>query len=421
MNYKILINKDNPYNKSDFCNLKSEMVDGILLDTKTKRAYLELKKILEEKNILIRLKKMDEDYFGEAFSLLSFDILVDNNLDDFTAIFEVLKEAGLILRYPLGKEQITGHSFCPYHFRYVGCSSAKIIMDNNLTLEEYDTIYNKSGVLLVNKPVGYSSFQVVNKIGHIFDTKKIGHNGTLDPMAEGLLVVTINKATKINEFLTCEDKEYIASVKVGILTDTLDMEGKVLKRIDKHITKEMIVKLFRKFPLEYHQEVPIYSAIKIKGKKLYEYARNNIEVDLPKRLVKINEIQLLDVFDDSFSFRINVSKGTYIRSIIRDMGNMLGIPCTMASLQRTRQGKFLLKDAYEVEDIDINSKLISIKDALNVINVSILDEDLSLVCNGHKVLNHYGVKNQILFEKSGKIIGLYEVRDKYLIPLKMFK
>ena len=466
MNYKILINKENPYNKGDFSNCslvkyKNEFNEEFLIEKKCLQAYLKLKenlalnninitldscyRSLEEQEDLINnyLKSYGEEYtkhyvaekgYSEHHSALAIDIaLIVNNekvgelnkLEEYLPVFEriipKLKEYGFILRYPKGKEEITSYYYEPWHYRYVGKSTAKIIMDNNLTLEEYDKLYNRSGILLVNKPKGITSRDVVNKVGILFDTKKVGHNGTLDPLAEGLLVVTINKATKINELLTSEDKEYIASVKVGIETDTLDLEGKVIRESSSKITKEMLSDLFANFPKEYMQEIPLYSAVKIKGRKLYEYARSNKDVDLPKRLVKIKELELLDYSSDSFSFRILVSKGTYIRSIIKDMGEYLNITCTMSNLIRTKQGMFSLKDANNIEDIKKLPKLISIEEALNIKKIDLSKEDYNRVINGAYISNKYNVNDLGLLTYNNKVLAIYKRNGDNLVCYKMLK
>lgn len=466
MNYKILINKENPYNKGDFSNLclvkyKNEFNEEFLIEKKCLKAYLTLKEALALNNINITidscyrsleeqeelinnyLKSYGEEYikhyvaekgYSEHHSALAIDIaLIENNekvgelnkLDEYLPIFEKiipnLKEYGFILRYPKGKEKITGYNYEPWHYRYVGKSTASIIMDNNLTLEEYDKLYNKSGVLLVNKPRGLTSRDVVNKVEKAFDTKKVGHNGTLDPMAEGLLVITINRATKINELLTSNDKEYIASVKVGIETDTLDLEGKIIKEDDRKISKEMLDSLFKEFKGKYNQEVPIYSAIKVDGKKLYEYARSDKEVSLPKREVIIKELELLDCREDAFKFRCVVSKGTYIRSLIRDMGVFLDRLFTMSRLVRIRQGKFRLDNAIKLDDININSNLLSISNALDIKTQEISDNDYKKVLNGALIDNNYNIKDKVLFMKENKEIAIYQNINNKLKCYKMIK
>ena len=151
-----------------------------------------------------------------------------------------------------------------------------------------------NGVLIVDKPKGVTSRDVVNRVVKIFNTKKVGHTGTLDPIATGVLVVCVGSATKLVDEFTCSDKEYIATVELGTLTDTLDSEGKVLKEEKVKISKNDVINALNSFKGSYLQEVPKYSAIKINGKKLYEYARNNEEIELPKREVKISNIELID-------------------------------------------------------------------------------------------------------------------------------
>ena len=180
----------------------------------------------------------------------------------------------------------------------------------------------------------------------------------------------------------------------------------------------MLDNLFKEFIREYLQEVPKYSAIKVNGKKLYEYARSNKDVELPKRKVIIKELELLDYKEDSFKFRCVVSKGTYIRSLIKDMGEFLGIPCTMSSLIRTRQGKFRLDNAVDLEDVTINSKLITISDALDIETKEIDDMNYKRIVNGAGIDNSYNIKDKVLFVKDNRVVAIYQnVNNK----LKCFK
>ena len=149
------------------------------------------------------------------------------------------------------------------------------------------------GIIVVNKPKGITSRDVVNNVCKLLNTKKIGHTGTLDPIATGVLVLCVGKATKLVEILTSNDKEYVATVKLGILTDTLDTAGTIIKKKHVNLDKNELEKVLNSFVGTYNQEVPIYSAIKINGKKLYEYAREKKEVILPKRMVEIKKIELL--------------------------------------------------------------------------------------------------------------------------------
>ena len=179
--------------------------------------------------------------------------------------------------------------------------------------------------------------------------------------------------------------------------------------------------IFKEFKKEYLQEVPKYSAIKVNGKKLYEYARSNKEVELPKRNVVIKELELLDYKEDSFKFRCVVSKGTYIRSLIKDMGEFLNIPCTMSSLKRTRQGKFSLDNAIDLEDVNINSKLITISDALDIETKEIDAKDYKKVVNGIVLNNNYNIKDKVLFMKDNRVVAIYQNINNKLKCYKMLK
>ena len=253
-----------------------------------------------------------------------------------------------------------------------------------------------NGLLIINKEKGYTSRDVVNIISKIFGVKKIGHNGTLDPLATGVLVVCLNKYTKLNELLSSSEKEYIAEVTLGIKTDTLDIEGNVTDKRFEMVNRNDLVKVLKSFERTYEQEVPLYSAVKVNGKKLYEYARSGTEVILPKREVTIKKIELLDFNEDKFTFKCLVSKGTYIRSLIRDILSDLNVIGTMSNLTRTRQGIFDIKDAYTLADIrNGDYKLLKIKDVLDIEKV-IVSPDIKLkVLNGAKVNGNYA--DRVLF------------------------
>ncbi len=280
------------------------------------------------------------------------------------------------------------------------------------------------GVLIVNKEKGVTSRDVVNKICKILNTKKVGHTGTLDPIATGVLVVCVGKATKLVEILTSEDKEYIATVKLGVLTDTLDTDGKVLEKKDVFIKKENLVNVLNSFVGFYDQEVPIYSAVKINGKKLYEYARSNIEVSLPKRRVEIKKIELLEFDKDHYKFKVLVSKGTYIRSLIKDINDKLKIIGSMSDLIRTKQGDFDIKDSYTISEINDNKyNLLTITDVLQNENSVIIDDALfKVVKNGGLIDNVYN-KSFVTFIYNEKVVSIYKSYEKdnsKMKPYKMF-
>ena len=242
-----------------------------------------------------------------------------------------------------------------------------------------------NGIIIIDKEKGVTSRDVVNEVSKRLKTKKVGHTGTLDPIATGVLVVCVNKATKLVSRITDEYKEYVASCLFGISTDTIYIEGKVLKDIKSIISKEDIINTLNSFKGKYRQQVPIYSAVKINGKKLYEYARENIDIKLPSRNVNIYSLELLEFNNDVIKFKTKVSKGTYIRSLIEDICTMLNVYGTMNTLQRTKQGKFDIKDSILLEDINEDTDLLNAFDVLDISNY-ILDDNLyRLVSNGNKL------------------------------------
>ena len=274
----------------------------------------------------------------------------------------------------------------------------------------------KNGILVVNKDINMTSRDVVNKLTSLFGTKRIGHTGTLDPLATGVLVVCINKYTKLVDIITSEYKEYVATIKLGIETDTIDITGNVLKsECPKELETSFIDDTLKLFLGRSIQEVPIFSAIHVNGKRLYEYARNNIKVDLPKREVDIKEIELLEYKNGEIKFRCVVSKGTYIRSLIKDICNKLGVLGTMNSLVRTKQGNFFIENSYTLEDIRSgNYKILDIMDALDIQIVNCDLELLRKVKNGVKLENYskyrlfiYDNERISLYDKFGKLLILF--------------
>lgn len=206
-------------------------------------------------------------------------------------------------------------------------------------------------IINVYKEKNMTSRDVVNIISKHLHTKKVGHTGTLDPLATGVLIVCTNHDTKLVDILTSKNKEYIATMRLGIQTDTGDITGNIIKRATYKVTKDQIIKVLNNFLGSSKQTVPIYSAVKINGKKLYEYARNGEEVTLPTREINISNIELLDYHDDLIKFKVTVSKGTYIRSLIEDIGKTLQTVATMEDLVRTKQGNYKIEDSYTLEDI----------------------------------------------------------------------
>lgn len=281
-----------------------------------------------------------------------------------------------------------------------------------------------NGILLINKEKDYTSRDVVNIVSKELKTKKIGHTGTLDPLATGVLVLTIGSYTKLSELLTSTYKEYIAEVILGINTDTLDITGNILEDKDCIIKKELIEQTLKKMIGFYKQEVPIYSAVKVNGKKLYEYARNNEEVILPKKMVEIKNIELLDYKIDgnktNFKFKCLVSKGTYIRSLIKDIAFKLNTVGVMKNLIRTKQGNFKIEDCYTLEDIKNNNyKLLDVDNYLDIKQID-MDEKLENKIKNGQIINNIYNEDIIMF-RSSNIISIYKKYDKDKSKLKPWK
>jgi tRNA pseudouridine55 synthase len=284
-----------------------------------------------------------------------------------------------------------------------------------------------NGILLVNKEKDMTSRDVVNIISKKFDTGRVGHTGTLDPIAEGVMGIAINDGLKIVDLLINDTKEYIATVQVGLDTDTLDVTGNVLNEVKNFsITEEQIKEVLNTFLGKSTQEVPIYSALKVNGKRLYEYARENISVELPKREIEISSIELLEFNNDTFKFKVNVSKGTYIRSLIRDIGKKINIPCVMQELQRTRQGTFKLEDSYTLDEIKNDKyKFMSIKDALNGYKfVKVNSYIENKIRNGRILENRYEEDVIVFINEQDEVLAIYKVYDKdnsKVKPIKVLK
>lgn len=264
-----------------------------------------------------------------------------------------------------------------------------------------------NGFILVNKKKDMTSRDVVNILTKILNTKKIGHTGTLDPFAEGILLVAVNKGLKVVKLFNYKDKEYIAKVKLGIKTDTLDMTGNILEEKKEELNKEELPPVLKSFIGDYSYEVPIYSAIKVNGKKLYEYARNNQKVELPIKDSYIYDIKLIDFKYNSFTFSVKVSNGTYIRALVRDISKKLNKLMTLEELTRTKVDNLLIENSYTLEDIKNNNfKLLKINDLLNYKEVELSRDLEDKVLNGNKI-KLAEKEDNILFIKEKEEIAVY--------------
>lgn len=284
----------------------------------------------------------------------------------------------------------------------------------------------KDGILVINKPKNMTSREVVNTACKKLNTRHIGHTGTLDPIATGVLVLGVNEGCKVIDLLTQEDKIYEAKVLVGVETDTLDITGNILNEYNiENLTSDDIEKALSKYRGKYNQEVPKYSAIHVNGKRLYEYARNNIEVELPKREVEVFDLVLksFEKCDNRYTFSIisHVSKGTYIRSLIRDIGLSLGYPCTMMELTRVKQGAFTIDQAVDLEDIN-NDKILSIDKALTNLNSITVDNDTAKkVLNGAVLDLNVNNDKVLILNSNNELLAIYERYTKDPTKMKPYR
>lgn len=286
-----------------------------------------------------------------------------------------------------------------------------------------------NGIIVINKPKDYTSRDIVNIVSKKLNTKKVGHTGTLDPLATGVLVLPIGRALKVSELLTSNTKEYIAEVILGYETDMLDITGTEIKRNIPSVTKEELLKVLKSYIGKYNQEVPLYSAVKVGGRKLYEYARSGTPVIPPSKEVEVYSLELISDLKHikgavEFTIRCEVSKGTYIRSLIRDIAYSLNTYGTMKNLIRTRQGIFTLKDAYTLKDIEENNyKLLSIKECLPNIKTTVIEESLLTKVKNGMVLDKFFKENiSLLLDKEGKEIAIYIASgDNKVKPYKMIE
>ena len=272
-----------------------------------------------------------------------------------------------------------------------------------------------SGVILVDKPKGISSNTVVNIVKHALGAKKAGHLGTLDVLGHGLLPVTLNKATKIFDYFLTKDKVYRASFRFGIETDSFDLDGKIVKRDDKIITKEDVLKILPRFLGKQNQMPPVYSAKKVNGKRAYDLARSGADVILKPKEIEIYDLKLLKQIDkNEFLFEIHCSSGTYIRSLCRDIAKELSTCGVMSDIIRTRCGDLGLEDAFSLEKIKNGVyKVIDASKLFDFDTIYLNEEEFSKVLNGvaigkQKANGTYKVFYDDIF------IGLGEIKEDLL-------
>ena len=281
-----------------------------------------------------------------------------------------------------------------------------------------------NGVIVVKKEKGMTSRDVVNKVSKILETKKIGHTGTLDPLARGVLVLCIGTSLKLVELLMNHDKEYIAKIKLGIETDTLDITGKITKKNEVPIIDDTKIKeVLKKFIGSIKQQVPAYSAVKVNGKKLYEYARNNESIELPVHKIEIKELELIDsIKNNEFTIKCHVSKGTYIRSLVRDIGYKLNTYATLIELERTKLGNFSIEQANTIKEIQEGKhKLLTPIDIFDFPKIIVNQEQEKKIEHGQVLPKFFTSDKAFLINKEGRLLAIYmQHKNNQVKPYRMF-
>ncbi len=266
-----------------------------------------------------------------------------------------------------------------------------------------------NGIVCINKPKGMTSFDVIRQIQRKLGVKA-GHSGTLDPEASGVLVVAINKATKALQFMEIKDKVYEATLKLGTKTDTGDIWGKILDTKPlTSISEAEVASVLKSMIKKQSQRVPMVSAKKVDGKKLYEYHRQNIEIETQYTDIEIFDIELLDFKADEIKFRAHVSNGTYIRTLCEDIAEKLGTLGTMSSLKRTQVGKFKLSDCIDFEALTLETPCISVKDAIMLDRIT--DESYATQIMHGKRIKLENVSFDIVLMDGGLYYAVYK-REK---------
>ena len=285
-----------------------------------------------------------------------------------------------------------------------------------------------NGILLVDKPEGWTSMDVCAKLRGVFHEKRIGHSGTLDPMATGLLVVFLGRATRAVEFAEADSKEYIARLRLGITTDTQDTSGNVLSEKEHNVTDEALLKAINKFIGPISQIPPMYSAIKIGGKKLYEIARKGDTVERKARDIVIHSLDFLGWEDGDAVLRVCCSKGTYIRTLCHDIGEELGCGGCMSYLRRTAAGEFNISEAKSLEEIiaigergEGESLMLPVDKLFGAYPVLKLNaRQEKLFRNGVRFSINGEEKDYRVYSSTGDFIALAKIEQGLLISIKTF-
>jgi tRNA pseudouridine55 synthase len=280
------------------------------------------------------------------------------------------------------------------------------------------------GVIIIDKPAGKTSHDVVSEVKKILGVKKAGHTGTLDPMVTGVLPVCLNEATKLAGFLTGEDKEYLATMLLGMKTDTLDIEGKIISQSDNFVTEEEIRSAMAQMVGTIKQVPPAYSAVKYCGKPLYKWARKGVLLDMEPREVKIHSIVIEGISFPRVTFRVICSKGTYIRTLCSDVGDLLGPGACLYSLRRLRNGYFSEEMAVSLNNYEDNDKknkllekILPMAELLPLLTtIELEDHSAVKLCNGWQPSVEMMKEHDLPFLKTGDMVKFIS-RSGYLLAV----
>jgi tRNA pseudouridine55 synthase len=281
------------------------------------------------------------------------------------------------------------------------------------------------GILVVHKPINYTSHDIISILRGMLKTRKLGHTGTLDPDASGVLVVGVNKGTKIMKYLNNDEKRYIARICVGTSTDTLDKTGEI---IDEEVVKKLenVDEIIQSFKGLYTQTPPMYSAIKYKGKRLYEYARKGIVIDdIPSRDIEVFDIKRVSdiIYENDkayFDYEVYASKGLYVRTLSYDIGKKLGYPAHNYDLHRTQAGAFSIDQSYTLDEIEKGDyKIISMSDSLTNMNTLLLNDDIAHHVQNGMAISIKQFQSPTLTKIVDKDNTLLAIYDKHETEYKM--
>lgn len=288
---------------------------------------------------------------------------------------------------------------------------------------------NVSGVLVVDKPVGLTSHDVVQIIRRGTDIRRAGHTGTLDPRASGVLVVLIGPAVRLSEFVSAENKRYQATIRLGSSSDTYDSEGVISDEVEVNVSQAEVEELLKGYVGEIEQRPPVYSAVKVQGKPAYERTRDGEELDLEPRIIQVHSLELLEFALPEIVVDIHCSSGTYVRSLANDIGEELGVGAHLVGLRRTRSGHFTLRDAVSLrrlaDDFETGSwaqHLIPAAEALGDWPAVELDADeFEKVRNGNRIPAKEGAVGMArAINEQGELVAIVEVDGEEWQPRKVF-